>query len=448
MQLKGLVLLATFASAAPRKEKPRCGRVTATTTLSNIVNTSSVQGTTSLPFLNNSTTTIATTSTESGGAVYPTYSSQSPNSETHSASTSSYSGSTGYHLTSPISLYVTTPSVTNSETQSTSYQILNTSSSTPTPVLATSANYPVLSNTISSISSIDTSSSSTSSSTITTSPEYITLSSTISSTSTTETSSSASSTPTATVSETASSTESTSTTSSYSSTLTDSTFTTASSTSSTSTSIETSTTPSDTSSPEATSSTETSSSTSTFSSSSSTESILVPTPTPTPAPTPTPTPTFYLKASGVVKGTGSQKILLIRSNDKYAELYSTGNSAGSEILTFADTDPAPPATLFYLDDESHLVNAADGFILNTYESAKSNQLYWDANPTGGGWAPPTCQVNVDSTLTCSIGVMNQFSICYGSSGTSLGSNGVLYLTGSAPDQGSNCRGVTVNVVYA
>ncbi|KAI1374005.1 hypothetical protein F4677DRAFT_427874 [Hypoxylon crocopeplum] len=224
-------------------------------------------------------------------------------------------------------------------------------------------------------------------------------------------------------SDTSSSTESTSTiTSSYSSTSTDSTSSTTFSFTSTSSASESVTTSS-----EVSSSTESSTSS---------------------APAPTPTPTFYLQASGVAKGTGNQKNYLPRSNDQYAELYSSGNSANSEILTFAVSSPSPPATAFYLDDQSRLVNAADGYILNTYESSTSNQVYWDADPTGGGWAPPTCQVNVDSTLSCSIGRMNQFSICYGKSGTSLGSNGLLYMTASPPDQGSNCRGVTVNVVYA
>ncbi|KAI2618067.1 hypothetical protein GGS26DRAFT_602911 [Hypomontagnella submonticulosa] len=246
----------------------------------------------------------------------------------------------------------------------------------------------------------------------TTSAESSSSSSTTSSSLATDTSSSTSSTPseTSTTSSTTSS-EPTSTTSS-SSTLTDSTSTTTTTSAFFTTSSITSSTESSTSSG------------------------------------PTPTPTFYLKASGVVKGTGSQKNWLPRSNNKYAQLYSTQNSVGSEILTFAASDAAPPATEFYLDDDAHLVNAADGFVLNTYESSTSNQLFWDADPYGGGWAPPTCQINDDSTLSCNIGIMNQFSICFGSSGTEPGSNGVLYLTASPPEQGSSCRGVTVNVVYA
>ncbi|KAI0379282.1 hypothetical protein F5Y04DRAFT_290492 [Hypomontagnella monticulosa] len=227
---------------------------------------------------------------------------------------------------------------------------------------------------------------------------------------------------------------------STSSTSIESTSTTSSSTSS----APTSTTSSSSTTMESTSTTTfTSSSISTFTSSSASSTIES-----TTSSGPAPTPTFYLKASDVAKGTGSQRNYLPRSNNKYAQLYSAQNSAGSEILTFAASGPAPPATMFYLDDEARLVNAADGFILNTYESSTSNQLYWDADPYGGGWAPPTCQINSDSTLSCSIGVMNQFSICFGSSGTSLGSNGVLYLTANPPDQGSNCRGVTVNAVYA
>ncbi|OTA55959.1 hypothetical protein K449DRAFT_166219 [Hypoxylon sp. EC38] len=163
---------------------------------------------------------------------------------------------------------------------------------------------------------------------------------------------------------------------------------------------------------------------------------------------PNPTPKFYFRASGVLKGTGSQKNYLPRSNGQYAQLYSSGNSANMEFLTFAVSGPAPPATAFYLDNQSRLVNAVDGYIMNTYATATSNQLYWDANPTGGGWAPPTCQINIDFTLSCSIGKINQFSICFGSAGNSLSSNGLLYLTASAPDQESNFRGVTVAVIYA
>ncbi|KAI1410344.1 hypothetical protein F5Y13DRAFT_168241 [Hypoxylon sp. FL1857] len=246
------------------------------------------------------------------------------------------------------------------------------------------------------------------------------LSGIISSTSSIDASSSTRSTPSATASSTSSTATLSATTTSYSSTLTDSTSATISTFTSSSTDSVTSTASSVMS--------------------SSTESTM--------NSAPTPTPTFYLRASGVLKGTGSQKNYLPRSNNQYAQLYSSGNAVNSKILTFAVSSPVPPATTFYIDDQSHLVNAADGYIMNTYETATSNQLYWDADPTGGGWAPPTCQVNADFTLSCAIGKMNQFSICFGSSGTNLGSNGLLYLTASAPDQGSNCRGVTANVVYA
>ena len=189
-----------------------------------------------------------------------------------------------------------------------------------------------------------------------------------------------------------------------------------------------------TSSPVITSSTITSSSTSESSTSSTSSSAL-------------PISTFYLQASDVsltyTPEEPDEDPNLYRSNGLYAKLYMPYSS---EYLTFAAADREPPAATFFIDDDSHLVHAENGRILNTYPSYLSNQVYFDENPYEDGYAPPACEIDLsDLTLDCQIRRQTFFSICFGDDSQSLGSNGRLYMTGNPIGQGSQCRAVTLNV---
>ena len=119
-------------------------------------------------------------------------------------------------------------------------------------------------------------------------------------------------------------------------------------------------------------------------------------------------------------------------------------------MTFAAAEAAAgsAAATFYLDGAGQLVHAENGWTLNTEPTYLSHQVYFDADPYADGYAPPACRVDeAHGTLSCGVNRQTQFSICFGGPGSTLGSNGVLYMTGDPVGQGNQCRAVTLNVVY-